>query len=91
MGKESSRIFPLDAFLLISVGKMNANKNNDVIISAMENPYLQSVDKNHCFSALFAEFISVIEGFGQCSDDSSIFLNFSYGFPSFMMNAKRLR
>lgn len=27
---------PLDAFLLISVGELNANKNNGVIISAME-------------------------------------------------------
>lgn len=27
---------PLDAFLLISVGELNANKNNSVIISAME-------------------------------------------------------
>ena len=28
-----------------------------------KNPYLHSVDKNHCLSALFAEFIPVIEGF----------------------------
>ena len=27
---------PLDAFLLISVGELNRNKNNSVIISAME-------------------------------------------------------
>ena len=27
------------------------------------NPYLHSVDKNHYLSALFAEFIPVIEGF----------------------------
>lgn len=27
---------PVDAFLLISVGELNANKNNGVIISAMK-------------------------------------------------------
>ena len=37
---------PLDAFLIISVGELNVNKNNGVIISAMEklrNPHLHYI------------------------------------------------
>lgn len=37
MGKKRAELgIPLDSFLLISVGELNANKNNAVIISAIE-------------------------------------------------------